>query len=348
MYKRWVLWLLGLLITCLLGCVVVIFAVDPYQVYRRATAYRPIFYATEQAYNNAGLARNYPYDALIVGTSMTENFRPSLVDATFGTQSIKVPFAGGMACDHAAVLALALRTHALTDVFYGLDAYSFVEAPGTSSLDMPAYLYNDDPLDDVSYLLNGMVLFQRIPSIVKHNLLASDVLYTDRDALYAWGDAFTYGEAQALASYDFAQPAEPMLEAEAYEAHVRENLARYVQPYLEAHPETRFTFFFPPYSALQWYIMQQKGHLEAILYTREQLAETLLAYDNVRLYDFSAYTEWVTDLDLYMDYNHYGPEINDAMTRMMAGEECLVRDIYDIYEHGDVLYALAEDFPVPE
>ena len=52
------------------------FTVDPLQFYRPASFYEP-YYSMQQRYQNPGLARNFPYDTVIIGASMSENFVPS-------------------------------------------------------------------------------------------------------------------------------------------------------------------------------------------------------------------------------------------------------------------------------
>ena len=53
---------------------------------------------------------------------------------------------------------------------------------------------------------------------------------------------------------------------------------------------------------------------------KEAVIRILLDYDNVKIYDFQAELDWVTDLDNYIDAWHYGPWINDAIIeRMVAG-----------------------------
>ena len=48
-----------------------------------------------QRTQNNGIVRNFDYDGLITGTSITENFKSSEMDNIFGTSSIKVPYKGG-------------------------------------------------------------------------------------------------------------------------------------------------------------------------------------------------------------------------------------------------------------
>ena len=46
----------------------------------------------EQRSQNDGITRHFSYDAVITGTSMSENFKASEFDALFGTHSVKLPY----------------------------------------------------------------------------------------------------------------------------------------------------------------------------------------------------------------------------------------------------------------
>ena len=68
--------------------------IDPYFRYHEPLYnYGYTFY--RQRYSNDGIVRNFDYDAYIVGTSMTENFKTSEASAVFGYNFIKVPYSGG-------------------------------------------------------------------------------------------------------------------------------------------------------------------------------------------------------------------------------------------------------------
>jgi len=339
----WVLAGFGLLLAC---CALVVYLADPFQAYRLARWFTPPYYNGEQAYYNAGLARHSDYNAVLLGTSMVENTLVSQVDQRFGTRCIKLPFEGGMAANHAEALRVAFATRPLTHVLYGMDMYSFVRDPAYSSFEMPGYLYDSNPFNRVAYLLNGDVLLHRIPGLLYHKLWGEEPEPATADTLYAWGldETIEYGEESVLGSYDFTRPPQEMLVCDAFAGHVDANFNRYVRPYLEAHPDTEFIFFFPPYSALQWYMMRQDGHLDAMLYTMEQLAELLLAYPNARLHNFSAHLDWIEDFDLYRDYSHYSPAVNAWIIDALADGGFLVSDLYDIYDSVEVLEELAEDF----
>ena len=73
--KKWCGLTLGPLILFFLLCIILIARIDPFQAYHLATQYLPPIDKTSQVYSNPGIARNYPYDSAIVGTSVTENRR---------------------------------------------------------------------------------------------------------------------------------------------------------------------------------------------------------------------------------------------------------------------------------
>lgn len=71
--KQWLKYLMIYGIASL--CIILLFNyfVDPFQHYRKATIYT-FNYSGNQRYLNPGLAKNYDFNSIIIGTSMTENF----------------------------------------------------------------------------------------------------------------------------------------------------------------------------------------------------------------------------------------------------------------------------------
>ena len=106
-------------------------------------------------------------------------------------------------------------------------------------------------------------------------------------------------------------------------------------PYIEAHRDTVFDIFFPPYSLLYWVKQAQEGMLEARLAQREQLAAALLAEPNVRLYDFQANTAWTQEFELYFDSIHYISDVNDAMAQALAADAWRVTDVSQVRAAGE-------------
>ena len=222
--------------------------------------------------------------------------------------------------------------------------YSYVGAPDETSTPLPMYLYDDNPFNDVYYLLNRDVLFDRLKEVYEYSHTTPYAPGEDRrDDLYAWGSLYEYGEEKVLNTLDVYREPDVMKPADLYEKNALDNLEKNLISIIRAHPETDFILFIPPYSELEWYNMYLRGHLDFVLYIKEICAERLLELPNVTLYDFNTREEWVRDLRYYKDYSHYSPEINDAIAQAIANGENRVRDIYDIYEHNDLICAWVDE-----
>ena len=318
--KTWALASLALLLAAIAAISLTVIVIDPFQVYRPATRYLPPIDRTTQVYANAGVARSYAYDSAVVGTSVTENFRPSQMDSLLGGRFIKLCTSAGTAYNHALLMDLAFRTHDVKRIVYGLDVYSFIAKVDQTGSDVPMYLYDDNLFNDVSYWLNRSVLGSFLPRCLKAWGQKQDD--SIRDRMYNWAGRDDYGPI-ALYTASFTPPENP-LPADARTQLAQENLNAHLIAYITAHPETQFDIFFPPYSAAEWATMQSKGTLEAMLALRGLCYDALRGYDNVTIYDFSAREDWVLDLNNYKDTLHYGQWINDAMAECIAGGEYAV------------------------
>ena len=100
--KSWALFVMALLVLGLAACAGLTYAVDPFEQYRES-AILPLY--DQESYNNPGIAKNYDYNAVILGTSMVEMSNPSVIDECFGVRSVKLPMRGGAESLNAAVAA---------------------------------------------------------------------------------------------------------------------------------------------------------------------------------------------------------------------------------------------------
>lgn len=334
--KRFCIGVVSALLAALLLCAGTVFVVDPLQVYRQATWYTPLIDYVTQVYTNAGIAKHYSYDSAIVGTSLTENSAPSLYDELFGGEWIKLVTSGGTAHNHAILMDVAFRTREMKRIVYGLDIYSFIAEKDETAQDVPMYLYDDNPFNDVYYLLNKDILFDRLYETYQYN--AEGLTYLTRDSMYYWGGNYEFSEAEVLKGVNPTAGAPDQWDISIYDRQMNDNLEYNLLPFIEQHPETEFLIYFPPYSVMEYVLMRQKGHLDFVLNMKDLITERLLPYENVKLYDFQTRADWVLDLNNYKDTTHHSPEINDAIAYALAADEGRVNDIYDVYEHDEQIY----------
>ena len=337
--KKWAALTLSLLGLSIGGTVALVAAVDPFEVYHKATAFIPPISNGTQIYSNAGIAKNYAYDSVVIGSSMTENFRPSQLDRLFGGKFVKLCVNAGSSFNHKQMMDMAFATHDVRRVLYGVDVEALTYFYKTPKCEMPDYLYDDDLFNDVSYWFNKSVLLTYIPECLA-TLGQSDP--DQLDTMYSWGDLYAYGREAVLADVSFSRDTVEQINAEAgLSQQTKLNVEHNFLPFVEQHPDTQFIFFFPPYSAAEWYQFYTQGQMEYHLQQKKALAEALLPYGNVEIYDFQARTEWICDLNQYIDAKHYGPDINDAMAEEMAAGLSRVTDAAQLEANNDVIRALA-------
>ena len=285
------------------------YIVDPFEHYRES-AILPLY--DQESYNNPGIVRNYEYNAAILGTSMVEMSHPSVIDACFGVTSVKLPMRGLHTAQMGWQLAHIFETRELELAILAVDAYSLMGPPDDMEEIFP-YLWNDNPLDDVNYLLNRDVLLVKIPKMLENIGKPTD---TKRDDMYQWTDVVF----AAKSVYDSLPdvPQSEMTGPEIPPGALHGEHPAHIETYVAAHPETTFKIYMPPYSVAYWYLMTRQGLSEQQFRSRARVCELLLAYPNVEIYDFSSRLEWITDLDEYFDYSHHSGDISDAIMRAMA------------------------------
>ena len=340
--KQWGLLTLSLLLLTIGGIIGTVVLIDPFEIYHQATAFIPPITNGTQNYANAGIAKSYEYDSVIIGSSMTENFRPSQMDSLLGGRFVKLCINGGSPFNHKQMMELAFSTHEVRRVLYGLDVESLTYFYKTPKCEMPEYLYDDDLFNDTAYWFNHSVLARYIPQCLK-TLGQSDP--DQRDTMYMWGDLYEYGKEAALRYVTITgETVEQGDLPEVPELSQQSGLNVYsnLLPFIEAHPDTEFIVFFPPYSLVQWVDFYQQGTMIYHLEQKEAVIRILLGYDNVKIYDFQAELDWVTDLDNYIDAWHYGPWINDAIVERVAAGENRITDWAQARENDEVICRYVE------
>ena len=319
--------------------------IDPFFHYRAPT--EGVSYVLDsERYQNDGILRHFEYDAVIIGTSMTQNFKTSEADALFGTNSVKVPLAGGYFREIGDRLRSGFDSgHEIKQVILSLDMMSVIaDKDAVSYDDYPEYLYDDNIFNDVRYLFNKTVLVDFTVDNIRRTLAGRES--ESFDEYSSWGHHDVFGRERVLASYDRPeQVSEPKQLTEGQLSAIRENLTQNIISLVREHPETTFYCFIPPYSILKidsWYRTNTQDYCYGIY---AETARMLLAEENVRVFCFYDDTELVCDLDSYRDTMHYSGEVNTYMLECMArGEHELSADTLDAYFDSLREYYGAYDF----
>ncbi len=323
-----------ILLAAVIGAVVLF---DPfYQYHKPLPGLKAVL--TDKEYQCVGSLRNFDYDALIVGSSVCENYNNTWFDSGFDCKTIKAIRSYGATADLCYLLNVAYEEHDLKYVFYNIDPSSLSAStePTYESTGCPMYLYDKNPFNDYQYTLNKDVIMEKIPYMLAHSFLGD---YDEGDS-YNWAQWKYFGADMATGLYTRLPEVKEMLPENTNSEELAGNLAL-LTAQVEAHPETTFKFFFSPYSMLWWDNAYRAGERDAVIYNEKQAVETLLGYDNVEIYFYQDEEETITDLDNYMDMIHFSKDINYAVyDKLVNGEDRLTKENYE--EKLDGMYALSQ------
>ena len=276
---------------------------------------------TEKEYQVVGTLRHFDYDSLIAGSSVTENNNNAWFNEAFDCQAIKAARSYGGNGDLCYLLDIAFERQELKYVFYNIDPSSLTFYPELTyeETGCPVYLYDRNPFNDVKYLFNKDILLEKIPYMIANSLMTD----YDENLSYNWEKGKNFSVQGALSHYERPEEVSEMMPERYLQEELTANIKR-ISSVVQAHPDTEFIFFLPPYSMLFWDYTFRNGELEAYLYNERELMKALLSFENVRFFCFQSEEDIVMDLDQYMDTLHFRSEINYRMVEMMAAGQCEV------------------------
>ena len=318
--KRWLAGFLGIFLAGLTGCMALVIWVDPFFQYHKPLAWFP-YLVDNQVNQNPGLAKHMDYDGILIGSSMTASFNTDWFEELMGMKTQKLSYNGSYPKDLSNIMQLVFdaKGDQVKAVYMAVDQSTFSADPEETKFPVTDYLYDDNVFNDVPYLLNKDVLLDYILRPLADRKDASDWA-----ELYKpwWTDEY-YNKANVLMYYEAAEEKqeEEALAADYFKDAVEENLQKNILPYIEAHPETEFYIFYPPYSILFWNDVTREKELEAVIGRLEYMTERLLNYENVHVFNFLGEEEIICNLNNYADYMHYHKNVCRYITECFATGE---------------------------
>lgn len=293
----------------------------------------------DRDYEVAGTLDHFDYDAVILGTSTAENYNIDQFRDNFGTVTVKAIRASGSNADMLTYLDRAYKSRSLQKVFYFLESVS-MEAPleTTYAQNDTDFITNYNLFDDIRYVLNKDVLLKKIPLQIAY----SYILPYDEGEPYAWYQSKTFSREEILKRY---YPRDDFVEMKS-EKDICEEFygnAALLEEKISEHPETEFYIIFSPVSILWWDNSYRDGTIRQRMYETAYLAESLLRYENVRMFCYLDAQEYVTDLDKYMDTVHFSNQVSrEICDRVAAGDGELHSE--SVEERLKALYEMVEAF----
>ena len=344
--KKWFLGTIAGTIAVLMLILLAMVIVDPYFHYHGkipGISYR----LYHERYINSGIVKNFEYDAIITGSSMNQNFKTSQMDELWGTNSIKVPYSGAGFREIKNNLEKAFESdNEIKYVLWGLDYNGLLREGYWQGYDeYPEYLYDNNLLNDVSYVWNKELIFQGLITDLLMTLQGEESTTFDEYSSWEAGRGWesiskTYQRSEEILPMQYE-----MLEVEDWV--LRNNIEVNIVDLAKAYPETQFILFYTPYSALYWESIYRDGTLEKQLMCEKIATEMMLECENIHLFNFCKETDITGDINNYRDKEHYVAEINDLVLQWITeGRGLVTKDNYEEMIEWERNYYLKFDYDV--
>ena len=317
-YKTFLKCTIGLAGTLMLGCVALIYILDPFQIYHTSYFYPDKYIGNQDRFQTAGLINRLwderdCCDSILLGTSHSQNFDGDEMGTILGTKPVlNLSMSGAKPYEQDIILSHVLSVHRPQTVFWEIDEpFSVAQMTSAQCTEiqsgryMPAELYNhsfyDDglylfSLDSITYAMRGFWIaeplniykawyYQNLESFGK-----GDAILRRNLPLYQNNPAFL----QSLDTHFLA------LDEVVFKA-VAEN------------PDIQFHIFLPPYSHLYYASLNQDEYTR-LMQMRRHIAMRSDKFPNARFYAFDLLDKIPTaDLNRYKDKGHYHPDVNRQM-----------------------------------
>lgn len=282
----------------------------------------------DERYQNPGLAKNYEYDAIITGSSMSENFNASWFDTAYNINTIKLTYSGASMKDVENAITMATNNRDVKYVFSNIDMEMLSQEFGKETTYIPEYLYDNNFFNDVKYLLNKEVLFE---NTYKAYIGLVNKYEGNIKNAYAWyerkKEEFEGDKVVNSVGWGGLHPQD-------IDYDVDNNTKRVVaslKEIIKNNKNTTFVFFYSPYSILMYYKYINSGSIGGLLGAYKYSMSELLECENVQLY-FPTTEKIISDLDSYKDLGHYDLEIQYLIFEQIRdGKNRLTIDNYEKY-----------------
>ena len=351
--KRWCLIFLGAFCAGIAAVFCGVTAVDPFFHFHAPKTDTYFYRLSNERSQNDGITRHFDYSGLITGTSVTENFRASEAEELFSGSFIKIPYAGASFREVNEGVSRALaRNPKLKTVIRGLDLECILDPENFMNDDMgvrPEYLYDDDCLNDVYYVLNRDVFFswtcRMLDESIKKSVLPG---VTDFDEYSSWRcPPSWYGASEVYPDgFERLNSVEQIHLSREQEEGVRANVRHNITELADRYPEDEFICFIPPNSMAWWYDKAREGSACSIVEAEKIMMEEILQHANIRLFSWNDRIDIIGNLDNYADTIHYGEWINDLILQNISeGNGLITRENYEAITDFEMYTFLNFDYP---
>ncbi len=327
------------LMTCFLLAVSffsVLFIYDPLKIFHQPFFYKE-YLQSNMRKQVAGIANNWEYDSIILGTSILECTSAQEASNIVGGRFVNISLSGSYFFERAIVLKYVLEKKPIKNVIYSLDTVGLIDAAksnGTYPIDSWSYLYDNNPFNDFKVYLDNKYIRCLFSPYNKIECMGEKV---DFDRPNTWhtlpSQSARFGGLKnwfkmknnpqvnnafnsILTTIDYLKQGKKIIDhnldanIKRSRRYIDDNLIRYIASY----PDTEFILILPPYSRIKFAIDAQYNELSFRRYKASirYLVSKSFQFNNMKVYGWGNHA-FVDQISNYKDLIHYEHKINSWM-----------------------------------
>jgi hypothetical protein len=289
------------------------------------------------SYQLAGFINSYladdneRFDSIILGTSLSENFRPEYFAERIGlSRTMKLSMVGAVPRELHAIGSYALNTGKVKHVFWEVSPHFFHMSDIRSFDDMekkgrvPPYLYNRSRLDDYRYVFNQSIFSSSLDILQGDTFTFSESIdrlgyWENLCATHGVCDHFYAAEDIAGIQANYFPVVRQLKSSAEKQQHDYNDFDRFIFSIVKDHcnSDLRFDLFFPPISLL-WYARLSEQDFDYELYMPRYVLEKTRDCRNVRVFAFANELSITADLSNYHDPRHFYGDVHDKLVEAIA------------------------------
>jgi hypothetical protein len=301
--------------------------VDPFTYYHQP--WTDINYSQLHRFSNPGLARQYDYQAVLVGTSHFMELESSRFSEIIGVPGLNLSTNGGLFREQSELVELILDQGKADTIYWEMNfpSLSLGDATGSLGQQYPEYFYHPTVETPFRYLASLDTLVHSWKAVNNPGVISIDNRnelvhreFSERRVMASWEREIQRWSPE-LRNY--------WLAVQSSVDSSREVLEKRLVPLLESHPQVSFKLILPPHTLMFFLLREAMGAdgFNRWLEFRKTLGELADQYPNAELYDFQADWVLVEDFELYRDIEHFSYRVLETVfENVRDGENSVSRD----------------------
>ncbi|NDV79334.1 hypothetical protein [Dysgonomonas sp. 511] len=302
------------------------YLVDPFLQFRVNPNKR---YLLNAWFVNGGLAKNYDFNTVVLGSSMIQNCDLNVIRNKYpGAKPLRLSI-GGIKLLEMEHLYSLIDKQKVDRFIICLDLPPLNDRE--DAIRYPRYLYDDGLLNKLQYLYSYESVVRFLPVDVGVDLYLKNKTHIPDDYEQKtnidnignnFKESFYYNAEQTKTIFSAGITVTPQYldSMDTFMPARLDSMLSRIAP--DKYPDIDYIFILPPYSALYWITAQNRNYYDYFMHFPQYIATRMAMYKNVRLMYFFDIPQ-VADLENYRDVTHFSPAMTDWMMDNIDNDDYL-------------------------